>query len=167
MSFYFLLNKLLDKNISKWVKVYLWNNFHKFHLSKQQMLSTWAAIGVYLPQEHQTAFPILLVSSSESDHSFPEHFPFTDSFETQGLHMYGHSFKKAEKYLSSEISFSSAPLFSSSEELFISSDFDIYDETCFIFKICLSFLNSLDISRRKALRTNFFWTQWHQWSERD
>ena len=87
------------------------------------MHSPWVVIALYLLQEHQRVFPILLVSSSESDDSFPGQFSFTDSFETQVFYMYGCSFVKSDKYSSSEISLSSIPLFSSSEALFISSDF--------------------------------------------
>ena len=63
-----------------------------------------------------------VVSSSESDDSFPGQFPFTDSFEAQGSYMYGCSFVKSDKYSLSEVSLLSVPLFSSSETLFISSD---------------------------------------------
>ena len=48
------------------------------------MLSAWVAIGLYLPEEHQRVFPILLVSSSDFDDSFSGQFSFTDFFETQG-----------------------------------------------------------------------------------
>ena len=46
------------------------------------MLSAYVAIGLNLPQEHQRVFQNLLVSSSESDYSFPLLFPFTGSFES-------------------------------------------------------------------------------------
>ena len=39
------------------------------------MLSTRVVIGLYLLQEHQRAFPTLLVSFSESDDSFLGSFP--------------------------------------------------------------------------------------------
>ena len=64
-------------------------------------------------------------SFSESHHYFPGQCSFTDTFETQGSNMYGCSFAKSEKYSSSEVSLSSVQLFSSSEALFINSDFDI------------------------------------------
>ena len=44
------------------------------------MLSAWVAIGLYLPQEHQRVFPILLVSASESNDSFPGEFFFHGLF---------------------------------------------------------------------------------------
>ena len=34
------------------------------------MLPGWVAIGLYLPQLHQRVFPVLLVSSSESNAGF-------------------------------------------------------------------------------------------------
>ena len=46
------------------------------------MLSAYVAIGLNLPKEHERVFPNLLVSSSESDYSFPLLFPFTGSFES-------------------------------------------------------------------------------------
>ena len=67
------------------------------YLSKQQILSPWVDIGLFLPQEHQRAFPILPKSSSESDDYFPEQFSFIASFETQGQYRYGCSFVKSDK----------------------------------------------------------------------
>ena len=87
------------------------------------MLSAYVAIGLNLPEEHERVFPNLLVSSSESDYSFPLWFPFTGSFESWGSYMYCCSFAKSDKYLLLEVSLSSVPLFSSSEALFISSGF--------------------------------------------
>ena len=87
------------------------------------MLSAHVAIGLNLPEEHERVFPNLLVSSSESDYSFPLWFPFTCSFESWGSYMYCCSFAKSDKYLLLEVSLSSVPLFSSSEALFISSGF--------------------------------------------
>ena len=79
------------------------------------MSSHW----LYLSQEHQRVFSTLLVSSSQFDDSFLGQFSFTDSFETQGLHMYGCSFVNTENYSSSEVLLSSVPLFSSFETLFM------------------------------------------------
>ena len=102
------------------------------------MLSAWVAIGLNLPQEHQRVFSILLVSSRECDHSFPGQFFFTDSFETQGSYMYGHSFVKSDEYWPSEVSFLQSHYFylpKKDKNKF--RLWHLYDETFFIFKICL------------------------------
>ena len=53
-----------------------------------------------------------------------------------------------------------SPLFSSSEALFASSDFDIFMMKLVLSsKFVLSFLSSLDIFYNKALSTIIFWTQ--------
>ena len=123
------------------------------------MLSVWVAIGSYVPQEHQIAFPILLVPSFESDDSFPGQFSFTDSFETQGSYMFGGSFVKSDNYLLSEVSLSPVPLFSSSKALFISSDFDIFKIKLILSsKFVLSFLSLLDIWYNTARSAIVFWT---------
>ena len=61
------------------MKVYLWSNFHEFNIyhDLQEILAAWVAIGLYLPQEHQRVFPILLVPSSQSDDSFPGQLIFS------------------------------------------------------------------------------------------
>ena len=102
MEFYFLLtNKLLDKNISKRNESIPLKQLSRIsYLSKHQILSEWVAIGLHWPQEYKRVFPILLVSYSKSDDTFPEQFSFTDSFETQVLYMYDCSFVKSEKYSS-------------------------------------------------------------------
>ena len=80
---------------------------------------------------------------SESHHSFTAQCSFTDTFETQASNIYDCSFAKSEKYSSSEVLLSSVQLFSSSEALFINSDFDIL-----VMKLVLSsksFLSSLSL----------------------
>ena len=130
------------------------------------MFSAWVAFGLYLPQEHQRVFPILLVTSSEPDDSFP--FLFTDSFETQGLYMYGFSFVKWEKYSSSELSLSLVPLFSSSRALFTSSGPDIFMmKLVYSSKFVFNFPSLLMFYIRKLLARLLFWKQWRQWSERN
>ena len=49
------------------------------------MLCAWVAIDLYLSQEHQRVFPILLLSSSESDDSLCGQFPLTDFFLNKGF----------------------------------------------------------------------------------
>ena len=71
------------------------------------MFFAWVTIGLYLLQEHQIVIPILLLSYSISDYSFPGQFFFFYSFESQGSYIYGCSFVKSDKYSSSEVSFSS------------------------------------------------------------
>ena len=58
---------------------------------------------VFTTRKNKTVFPILLVSSSESDDSFPKQFSFTDSFEIRGSYMYGFSFVKSDKYSLTEV----------------------------------------------------------------
>ena len=100
------------------MKVYLWNNFHEFHIcpSIKCFLHEYPLVCTY--QELQRVFPILLASSSKSDDSFPGQFSFMTSFETQGLFMHSCNFVKSDKYSWSEVSLSSVPLFSFSEALF-------------------------------------------------
>ena len=88
---------------------------------------------------------------------FVGQFYFRDSFQTQGLYMYGCRFVKSGKYSSSEVSIFSVALFPFFEALFISSDFGI-----FILKLVwsssffLSFLGLLDIFWKKAPSTIIF-----------
>ena len=88
---------------------------------------------------------------------FVGQFYFRDSFQTQGLYMYGCRFVKSGKYSSSEVSIFSVPLFPFFEALFISSDFGI-----FILKLVwsssffLSFVGLLDIFWKKAPSTIIF-----------
>ena len=119
------------------------------------MFSAWVAFSLHLPQEHQRVFPILLVTSSEPDDSFP--FLFTDSFETQGLYMYGFSFVKWEKYSSSELSLSLVPLFSSSRALFTSSGPDIFMmKLVYSSKFVFNFPSLLYVLYKKAFSTIAF-----------
>ena len=139
------------------MKVYLWNNFHEFHIcpSIKCFLHEYPLVCTY--QELQRVFPILLASSSKSDDSFPGQFSFMTSFETQGLFMHSYNFVKSDKYSWSEVSLSSVPLFSFSEALFVNSGFGIFIMKFVLpSKFVLSFLSYLIFYVRKLLARLLF-----------
>ena len=113
---------------------------------------------MHLPKDNQRVFSILLVSSSESDDSFPYQFSFTDSFETQGLCMYGYHFVKSDKYSSSKVSLFSVLLFSSFEALFIVQTWTFLSRNMLSSKLVLSFLSLLNILHKKALSAIVFFS---------
>ena len=114
-------------------------------MSKIQISSAWVVFDLYLPQEHQKRFPILMLPSSKSDDFF---LGSCLSCRTGTTHVQTLCFKKIYERSSGillkhnvrtcsvadllsqksnihlKVSLSSVPLFLSSEALLISSDFD-------------------------------------------
>ena len=125
-------------------------------------IRAWVVINLYLLQENQRVFPILLTSSSESDDYFPGQFTFTDSFETQGLYMYGCILVNSDKYSSSEVfTFFNSVNFILRSTVYKFRLWHFYDETCFIFKICFELFEfTWYILYKNALSRLLFWTWW-------
>ena len=114
------------------------------------LCSHWFVLTIITPE----SISILLLSSSKSDDSFPWKLSFIESLETQSSYICSCSFEKSDKYSSFEVQLSSVSLFSPSEALFISSDFDSFMMYLVLSsKFVLSFLSLLDILYKKAPST--------------
>ena len=130
------------------MKVYLWNNSQEFLLfpSSKCFLHYHKSTREYF-QFCCCLLPNLII--------FSWLVFFGDSFETKGLYTgYGCSFVKSGIFLSWEFPLSLAPWFSSSEALFIISDFDtfmmklvFYSNLFWVFWVYLIFLYKKVLAR--------------------
>ena len=110
----------------------------------------------------QRVFQILLVSFSETDNSFPEHFFFRTLLKhvKKCSYLYVCSFVKSDKYSWSEISLFLSTIIFIFQSTFLSLDFDV----CMMrldlsLKFVLRFLSLLDILHKKALSTIAFFNK--------
>ena len=100
------------------MKVYLWNNFHEFHIYRSSKCFLYEQQLVCIYHKNTREYSNLtsvffwiwrLFSWAVSSWTL----------ETQSLYISDCSFVKSDKYSSSEVSLSSFPLFPSSEALFL------------------------------------------------
>ena len=137
------------------MKVYLWKNFHEFHiyLRSKCFLYEYPLVCIY----HKSTivfFWIWWFFSWAVFHGF---------FWKQVSYRYGCSFTKSDRYLSSEVSLFSVPLFSSSEALPISDIlwwslfyFQKLFSAFWVYLITTVSLNAMTSIIRKRLRTFYF-----------
>ena len=117
------------------------------------MLSAWVAIGLYLPKEHQRVFPILLVSFSESDDSFPGQFSFGHFWNTWFVHVWLQLCRVKQVFIIWSLIFFNPIIFICRSTVYKFRLWHFYDENCFISKICFEFFKFTYILNKKALST--------------
>ena len=143
--------------------VFLWNNFLKFHIysSSKCMSTNWFVFATRTPESIPSPTSVFFWTwwFFSWEVFFHGHF-----WNTGFLRVWLQLCNVRQVFIIWSFTFFSPIIFNFRSTVYKFKLWHFYDETCFIFKICVELFGLPDILDKKALSTIVFWCQW---SERD